>query len=255
MVLPRRIYRAMKRFKMIVAYDGTNYHGFARQNEAVTIQSTLEKAIKRITQEDVLTLGAGRTDAGVHARGQCVVFDSETKIPPERLLKAINSQLPPDIVVQSVEEVDPSFHPRFGAKRKTYRYEIWCGKLPDPFTYRYALHYPYKVNVEKMQEAANHMIGEHDFACFCAVGSQVKDTVRKIYSIDIKREGDRVFVDVCGNGFLYNMVRIIIGTLLYVNEGKISPDKISDIIRGKDRKSAGPTVPPQGLTMLSIIYE
>ena len=245
----------MKRFKMIVAYDGTNYHGFARQNEAITVQGTIEKAIKKITQEDVLTLGAGRTDAGVHARGQCVAFDSETKIPADRLLKAINSQLPPDIVVQSLEEVSEDFHPRFGAKRKTYRYQIWCGALPDPFTYRYALHYPYPIHEDKMQEAANRMIGEHDFACFCASGSQVKDTIRKIYSIDVKREGNMVWVDVCGNGFLYNMVRIIIGTLLYVNEGKLSTAEISEIINGKDRKKAGPTVPPQGLTMQSIIYE
>lgn len=245
----------MKRYKMIVAYDGTNYHGFARQNEAITVQGTIEKAIKRITQEEVLTLGAGRTDAGVHAKGQCVTFDSETKIPTNRLLKAINSQLPPDIVIQSVEEVDDSFHPRFGAKRKTYRYQIWCGALPDPFTYRYALHYPYKVDECLMQEAANNMVGEHDFACFCASGSQVKDTVRTIYSIDVKRDGDMIAIDVCGNGFLYNMVRIIIGTLLYVNEGKLSTDDVTQIISGKDRKKAGPTVPPQGLTMLSIVYE
>ena len=245
----------MKRFKMIVAYDGTNYHGFAKQNEAITVQGTLEKAIQKITQEEVVSLGAGRTDAGVHAKGQCVTFDSLTKIPAERLLKAINSQLPPDIVVQSVEEVDESFHPRFGAKRKTYRYQIWCGKLPDPFTYRYALHYPYPLNETLMQEAAYSMVGEHDFACFCASGSQVKDTVRKIYSIDVKREGDMISIDICGNGFLYNRVRIIVGTLLYVNEGNLSTAEISEIIISKDRKKAGPTVPPQGLTMLSIVYE
>lgn len=245
----------MKRYKMIVAYDGTNYHGFARQNEATTVQGTIEKAIARITRQEVLTLGAGRTDAGVHAKGQCIAFDLETKIPTDRLLKAINSQLPPDIVIQSIEEVNESFHPRFGAKRKTYRYQIWCGDLPDPFTYRYVLHYPYKVDEKIMQEAANNMVGEHDFACFCASGSQVKETVRTIYSIDVKRDGDMIAIDVCGNGFLYNMVRIIIGTLLYVNEGKLSTGDITKIISGKDRKKAGPTVPPQGLTMLNIVYE
>lgn len=245
----------MKRYKMIVAYDGTNYNGFARQPEVTTIQGMLEKAISKITQEEVLTLGAGRTDRGVHAMGQCVTFDSETKIPVFKLARAINSQLPPDIVVQSVEEVDSSFHPRFGAKRKTYRYKLLNTPVPDPFNYRYALHYPYPLDVEKMQEAANHMVGEHDFACFCASGSTVKDTVREIYSIEVKREGNLVWVDVCGNGFLYNMVRIIIGTLLYANEGKLSTAEISEIIQGKDRKKAGPTVPPQGLTMLDIIYE
>lgn len=245
----------MKRYKMIVAYDGTNYNGFARQPEVTTIQGTLEKAISKITQEEVLTLGAGRTDRGVHAKGQCCTFDSETKIPTVKLARAINSQLPPDIVVKSVEEVEGSFHPRFGAKRKTYRYQILTSPMEDPFLYRYTLHYPYPIHVDKMQEAANHMIGEHDFACFCASGSTVKDTVRTIYSIEVKQEGDLVWVDVCGNGFLYNMVRIIIGTLLYVNEEKLSTDEISEIITGKDRKKAGPTVPPQGLTMLDIIYE
>ena len=245
----------MKRYKMIVAYDGTNYHGFARQPGATTIQGMLEKAISKITQEEILTLGAGRTDRGVHAMGQCVTFDSETKIPVNRLARAINSQLPPDIVVQSVEEVDQEFHPRFGAKRKTYRYKILNTPVPEPFNYRYAYHYPYPLDVEKMQEAANRMVGVHDFACFCASGSTVKDTVREIYSIEVKREGNLVWVDVCGNGFLYNMVRIIIGTLLYVNEGKLSADDVSAIIEGKDRTKAGPTAEAQGLMMLNIIYE
>lgn len=245
----------MKRYKMIVAYDGTNYNGFARQPNATTIQGTLEKAISKITQEEILTLGAGRTDRGVHAKGQCVTFDSETKIPTFKLLKAINSQLPPDIVVQSVEEVSEEFHPRFGAKRKTYRYQILNTPVQDPFNYRYTLHYPYAIDIDKMQAAADRMVGEHDFACFCAAGSTVKDTVRRIYSIEVKREGDIVWVDVCGNGFLYNMVRIIIGTLLYANEDKLSTDEISEIISGKDRQKAGPTVQPQGLTMLNIVYE
>ena len=240
---------------MIVAYDGTNYHGFARQPGATTIQGMLEKAISKITQEEILTLGAGRTDRGVHAMGQCVTFDSETKIPVFRLARAINSQLPPDIVVQSVEEVDSEFHPRFGAKRKTYRYKILNTPVPDPFNYRYAYHYPYPIDIEKMQEAANRMVGVHDFACFCASGSTVKDTVREIYSIEVKREGNLVWADVCGNGFLYNMVRIIIGTLLYVNEDKLSADDVSAIIESKDRTKAGPTAEAQGLMMLNIIYE
>ena len=244
----------MKRFKLIVAYDGTNYNGFAKQPNATTIQGTLDVAIAKIVQHEVRTLGAGRTDRGVHAFAQCCVFDSDTKIPADRLAKAINSQLPADISVKSVEEVSEDFHPRFGAKRKTYRYQILNAKIRDPFLYKYALLYPYELDVERMQEAANEMIGEHNFACFCAAGSTVKDTVRIIYSIDVKKEGDLVSIDVCGNGFLYNMVRIIIGTLLDVNENKMTKDSIKTIIESKKRELAGPTVPPQGLTMLNIVY-
>lgn len=245
----------MKRFKMIVAYDGTNYNGFARQPNGITIQETLEEAISKIVQHEVRTLGAGRTDQGVHAKGQCVTFDSETRVPEEKLAKAINSQLPLDISVKSVEEVSMDFQPRFGAKRKTYRYQILNSQVRDPFLYKYSLQYPYKMDIERMQEAANQMVGEHDFACFCSAGSSVKDTVREIYSIEIKKHEDLITVDICGNGFLYNMVRIIIGTLLHVNEGKLSTGDIIKIINGKDRQKAGPTVPPQGLTMLDIIYE
>ena len=245
----------MKRFKMIVAYDGTNYNGFARQPNGVTIQETLEEAISKIVQHEVRTLGAGRTDQGVHAKGQCVTFDSETKVPAEKLAKAINSQLPLDISVKSVEEVSMDFQPRFGAKRKTYRYQLLNAQVRDPFLYKYSLQYPYKLDIELMQEAANEMVGKHDFACFCSAGSSVKDTVREIYSIQIKKHEELVTVDICGNGFLYNMVRIIIGTLLRVNEGKLSTGDIKKIINGKDRQKAGPTVPPQGLTMLEIIYE
>lgn len=245
----------MKRFKMIVAYDGTNYNGFARQPNGTTIQETLEKAIKEIVQEDVRTLGAGRTDQGVHAKGQCVTFDSETQIPAFKLKKAINSKLPLDISVQSVEEVDETFQPRFGAKRKTYRYQILNSDVRDPFLYKYSLQYPYKLDISKMQEAAHHMVGEHDFACFCSAGSSVKDTVRTIYFIHIVDKEGVITVDICGNGFLYNMVRIIIGTLLKVSEGKLSTEDIPEIIASKNRKKAGPTVPPQGLTMLDIIYE
>lgn len=244
----------MKRYKMIVAYDGTNYSGFARQPHAVTIQGLLEKAIYKITKQEILTLGAGRTDKGVHAKGQCVAFDLDTKIPTFKLARALNSQLPPDIVVQSVEETSPTFHPRFSAKRKTYRYQLLNTPVPNPFDYRYTLHYPYPIDMEKMQEAANKMIGEHDFNCFCAAGSTVKDTVRTIYSITFKREGSIVYMDICGNGFLYNMVRIIMGTLLYVNENKIRISSIPTIISEKDRQKAGPTVPPQGLIMLDIVY-
>ena len=245
----------MSRYKMIVAYDGTNYNGFARQPNGITIQETLEKALEAIFQKPTLILGAGRTDTGVHAIGQCCTFESDTKIPVERLAKAFNSKLPPDITVKSVEQVSDAFHPRYGAKRKTYRYQILNAPIRDPFLYKYSLLYPYPLDIEKMQYAANQMVGEHDFACFCSAGSTVKDTVREIYFIHIHKENDLVTVDICGNGFLYNMVRIIIGTLLRVNEGQLSTDAIPGIIESKDRNLSGPTAPPQGLTMLNIVYE
>lgn len=244
----------MQRFKLIVAYDGSNYNGFARQPNGVTIQETLEQAIEKIVQHKVIIKGAGRTDTGVHAKGQCCTFDSETKVPAERLVSAINSKLPRDIAVKSVEVVSEDFHPRFGAKRKTYRYQILNSKSRDPFLDKYSLLYPYKLDVELMRAAAKEMVGEHDFICFCSAGSSVKDTVRTIYDIHIKQDGDLISVDICGNGFLYNMVRIIIGTLLKVNEGKLSTGDIRKIIESKNRDLAGPTAPPQGLTMVEIVY-
>lgn len=245
----------MARYKLIIAYDGTNYNGFARQPNGTTIVETLEEAVEKIVQHKVYILGAGRTDTGVHAKGQCCIFDSDTKVPVERLAKAINSKLPMDIAVQSVEKVSDDFHPRFGAKRKTYRYQIMNSKQRDPFSYKYALMYPYDVDLEKMKAAAQKMVGTHDFKCFCAAKTDVKDTVRTIYDIQIYQQDNLISVDICGNGFLYNMVRIIIGTLLKVNEGKLSADDITRIIESKDRNLAGPTAPPQGLTMLEIIYE
>ncbi|WP_054739465.1 tRNA pseudouridine(38-40) synthase TruA [Cellulosilyticum ruminicola] len=245
----------MARYKLIIAYDGTNYNGFARQPNGTTIVETLEEAVEKIVQHKVYILGAGRTDTGVHAKGQCCIFDSDTKVPVERLAKAINSKLPMDIAVQSVEKVSGDFHPRFGAKRKTYRYQIMNSKQRDPFSYKYALAYPYEVDLEKMKAAAEKMVGTHDFKCFCAAKTDVKDTVRTIYDIQIYQQDDLISVDICGNGFLYNMVRIIIGTLLKVNEGKLLVQDITRIIESKDRNLAGPTAPPQGLTMLKIIYE
>lgn len=245
----------MSRYKLIVAYDGTNYNGFARQPNGITIQVILEEAIKAIIQKDVKVLGAGRTDAGVHAKGQCCTFDADINIPVQRLAHAINSKLPSDIAVKSAQIVGEDFHPQYGAKRKTYRYQILNSRIRDPFLSKYSWLYPFKLDIELMREAAAHMIGTHDFKCFTAAGGGAKETVRSIYSIDIYQQEELITVDICGNGFLYNMVRIIIGTLIAVNEGKLSTDDIKRVIASKDRGQAGPTAPPQGLTMLQIVYE
>lgn len=245
----------MSVLKLIVAYDGTNYHGFARQIALPTIQEELENAIYKLTGQKVEVIGAGRTDAGVHAKGQCCICRLETNIPIKRIATAINSQLPKDIAIQSAEWAPDTFHPRFDAKGKTYRYQINHSRTPDPFNYRYSYDYSYNVSIERMKEAAKHIIGTHDFSCFCAAGSSVKTTVRTIYRIDITEVDHIIQIDICGNGFLYNMVRIIVGTLLKVGRGKIEPSQIPAIIESKKRESAGPTAPPEGLTMLEIYYE
>lgn len=245
----------MPRFKLIVAYDGTDYHGFVKQNNVITVQEVLEKAIEKILRTPVLIEGAGRTDAGVHANGQCCIFDAETAIPVSSMLRAINSKLPSDVVVKELEIAEADFHPRFAAKHKTYRYRILNSRIRDPFMHKYAYFYPTPLDIEWMQDAAAYMVGEHDFKCFCAAGSTVLSTVRKIYDLTVTKQEDLIQIDVCGNGFLYNMVRIIAGTLIKAGEHKLSPSDIQRVIESKDRRLAGPTAPPQGLTMLQINYD
>ncbi|WP_069998813.1 tRNA pseudouridine(38-40) synthase TruA [Cellulosilyticum sp. I15G10I2] len=245
----------MPRFKLIVAYDGTNYHGFQKQNNALSIQEVLEKSIAAIIQQPVEVIGAGRTDTGVHARGQCCVFDAETSIPVYNLIKAINSKLPKDIVVKNMEVVSGDFHPRYGAKHKTYRYQILNSKIRDPFSYKYAYFYPYELDISLMREAAEYIVGEHDFKCFCSAGSSVNSTVRTVYDLQVTQQDDLITIEICGNGFLYNMVRIIAGTLIQVGSNKLPAEAVKNIIASKDRGLAGPTAPPEGLMMLKIDYD
>lgn len=246
----------MERIQLIVAYDGTNYHGFARQkNVTHTIQQILEEAIEKVTKQKVDVVASGRTDTGVHALGQCCIIDIDTKIPIERFAKAINSQLPSDIIVREAVKVKSDFHPRYMAKKKTYSYQILTSKTNNPFVRRYVYFYPYKLDFDKMKEAASYMQGTHDFKCFCASGSSVKDTVRTIYDISVEKRDDVISINVCGNGFLYNMVRIIAGTLVAVGNGRMSPEDIKTIIASKNRGLAGPTAPPEGLTLQQVFYE
>lgn len=244
----------MKRIKFLVAYDGTNYHGFAKQKNAMTIQETIEQAIFELTKQHVDVEASGRTDTGVHAKGQCCIIDIETSIPVERLGKALNSKLPNDIVVRDVEEVSTDFHPRYAVKRKTYRYQILNSLQNDPFISKYAYFYPYSLDVEPMKEAAKYIVGTHDFSCFCSAGATTKTTVRTVYSLEINKIDDMIQVDICGNGFLYNMVRIIVGTLIEIGRGKIAPTEMKKIVESADRNLAGPTAPPIGLMMFDIKY-
>lgn len=244
----------MKRIKLIVAYDGTNYHGWQVQNNGETIESMLNAALRDLTGEDICVLGASRTDAGVHAMGNVAVFDTEARMPGDKFVYALNQRLPEDIRVQHSCEVPPDFHPRYQDTVKTYEYRILNREFPLP-AYRLNAHFTYRALDEaRMQQAADLLIGEHDFQSFCAAGAQVKSTVRTIYDVKVLRDGDLLTIRITGNGFLYNMVRIIAGTLMKVGCGEWEPAYIQEILDAKDRMKAGPTAPAKGLTLVEIRY-
>ena len=244
----------MKRIKLIVAYDGTNYHGWQVQPYKDTIEGELNKAILALTGEDIKVIGASRTDAGVHALGNVAVFDTASKIPAEKFSYALNQRLPKDIVIQKSEEVPADFHPRHCACRKTYEYTILNRKFPLPEYRNTAYFYYGRLDIEKMRAAGKAFIGEHDFKGFCAAGAQVQTTVRTIYSLEVTKEGEFIKIRVNGNGFLYNMVRIIAGTLIEVGKGRIASDDITSIISSCDRSKAGDTAPAEGLKLIVIEY-
>lgn len=242
------------RIKLTVAYDGTNYSGFQSQTNAVAIQDILEDALEDLFGHPVKTMGASRTDTGVHARGNVAAFDIETRILPGKIALALNARLPEDIRITDSAAVPETFHPRFNDCIKTYSYRILNRRFPDPLTRLYTLHYYYALDHEKMNEAAQYLIGEHDFAAFCSAGFSGKSTVRTITRSEVKREGDLITYTVSGNGFLYNMVRIIAGTLIDVGCGRKTPEEMADIIASRDRKRAGDTALAKGLTLENIQY-
>lgn len=244
----------MKRVKLIVAYDGTNYKGWQVQPNGITIEEVLNRELSGLLGEEIVVSGASRTDSGVHSLGNVAVFDTETRMPAEKISFALNQRLPEDIVVQDSREVPSDWHPRFVSSRKTYEYRILnrTFRMPTRRLDTYFYHYP--LNVEKMREAASYLVGEHDFKSFCAVGAQVKTTVRTIYACDVLRENDIITIRVTGNGFLYNMVRIIAGTLIKIGGGELPPEAVKEILAARDRNAAGPTAPAHGLTMVGIEY-
>ncbi len=244
----------MKRVGLIVAYDGTNYSGWQVQPNGITIQGILNEKLTELLEEPIEVIGASRTDAGVHALGNVCVFDTNTRIPGEKISFALNQRLPEDIRIQLSEEVEPDFHPRYCDSEKTYEYRILNRKFPVPTERLYSYFYHYKLDVRKMQEATSYFIGTHDFASFCGTGAQVKTTVRTITGMEVFRDGDIVTIRVRGTGFLYNMVRIISGTLIEIGNGQYPPEKIVDILEARDRGAAGPTAPARGLTLVGIEY-
>ncbi len=246
------------RILMTIAYDGTNFSGWQKQKlpEVRTVEGELEKALRKLFRDPVLEcIGASRTDAGVHALGQRAVVDVETTIPAEKIPLAVRAFLPEDIAVTKAEEVPPEFHPRFDCVKKTYEYRFWNAPAKNPKERLYSAHQAKPLDVEQMNRAASAFIGRHDFAAFCAAGSSVSSTVRTIFDCHAEREGDVVKIFVTGDGFLYNMVRIIAGTLMAAGLGKLPPEALPGIIESGDRQQAGQTAEPQGLTLLEIYYE
>jgi tRNA pseudouridine38-40 synthase len=244
----------MKRYKLEIAYDGTHYCGWQIQPNGITIEEVINQKLSELLREDIRVIGASRTDSGVHALGNVAVFDSETNIPGDKLSYALNQRLPNDIVVQSSCQVADDFHPRYCDTRKTYEYQIYNAKFENPLYSRYSHFVFLPLDVEKMQQAADIIKGEHDFKSFCSARGQQQTTVREIYELNVTKEGNIIKIRINGNGFLYNMVRIIVGTLIKVGLGVYPPEYVQEILDSKDRTKAGPKVPAKGLKLVEIEY-
>lgn len=246
----------MRNIKLTIEYDGKDYNGWQKQPNRLNIQGTIEKAIEAVTGEENIELNAsGRTDSGVHAFGQVANFKTESKIPIEKFAVAINSKLKRNIVIKQAEEVGERFHARYNCKRKTYRYVINNERQGSAIYRNLEYHVPMPLDVEIMKQAASYFEGEHDFKAFKASGTSSKSSVRVIYKAEVRKENGRIYIELTGSGFLYNMVRIISGTLLEVGMGKIKPEEISDIITSGERTKAGKTLPAHGLYLMKVEYE
>ena len=244
----------MEKFKITIEYRGKNYCGWQKQNGQLSIQGELEKAAKHVFSQDIEIIGAGRTDAGVHAEGQVAHFCVDTKIPIEKIALALNAYLPADIAVKKAELVPADFHARYSAKGKKYVYIIYNSGIRPALFKDFAAFIPVKLNADLMKEAASAFLGTHDFIGFASAGFSTKTTVRTINSLNIYASGDYIMLAVEGNGFLYNQVRIIAGTLIEVGKGKIPPENMEGIIKSKKRELAGPTAPAEGLFLNEVIY-
>jgi pseudouridylate synthase I len=244
----------MRNIKLTIEYDGKSFNGWQKQPSKLNIQGEIEQAIKRITGEDAELNASGRTDAGVHSLGQVANFKTESKIPIEKFAYAINSNLKKSIVIKLAEEVDLNFHARYSCKSKKYRYIINNSKYGSAIYRDLEYNFPQKLNFEAMKKAVKYFEGEHDFKGFKASGTSSKNSTRIIYSAEVFKDNDRILIELSGNGFLYNMVRIIAGTLIEVGMENIKPEEILSIIESKDRKRAGRTLPPHGLCLMEVWY-
>lgn len=244
----------MNNIGLVLSYDGSRYHGWQIQENLPTIQGTLQNAARKITKEAVNIIGCGRTDTGVHARHYVATFKTDCTIPIDRVPAAFNSLLPRDVVVRDAILMADDFHPVRSCIKKEYTYVVHNTKYPNPFYANYAHHHMGKLPIDTLKRAANHFVGEHDFASMRSLGTEVKSTVRRVYSFDVADTEYGVDFIISANGFLYNMARTMAGTLLSVARGAISPDDIPEILESRDRSRAGATAPPQGLYMTNVIY-
>ena len=244
----------MTNYKITLAYDGTRYYGWEYQTDRDTIQGKLQAVLSRMCDVPVDVIGAGRTDAGVHAKAMVANAWMETTLSPEKIRDYMNRYLPEDISVQEVRPASERFHARYKAVGKTYCYTCFDGKVKPVFNRKYVTQLNARVEVAPMQEAAQYLLGEHDFRSFCGNAKMKKSTVRNVDLIEIVRKGEYIYFNFHGNGFLQNMVRIMVGTLLEVGGGRMTPQQVQDILFAKDRKQAGPTAPPQGLSLVRVDY-
>ncbi len=242
----------MKRIMLTVAYDGSAYHGWQTEPTGITVEEVLNRKLSDLLGEPVRVSGASRTDAGVHALGNLCVFDTETRIPPEKIAAALTGRLPDDIVIRESCEVPADFHPRRCDSIKTYEYTFYRASCPNPLVRRTSTFIYRPLDVDAMRRAASFLPGEHDFKSFCAAGAQVETTVRRILSAELTEDGPFLRFKVSGTGFLYNMVRILAGTLMKAGLGQIAPEQMEGILAARDRSAAGPTAPPQGLCLMRI---
>lgn len=244
----------MKRIMLEIAYDGTNYCGWQIQPNGITIEEVINKKLSELLQENITVIGASRTDSGVHALANVAVFDTETKIPGEKIKFALNQRLPNDIRIQTSKEVSMDFHPRKCNSRKTYEYFILNRRMDMPLNRLYSYFVYMPLDFHKMKTAASYLVGTHDFISFCSAGSQVIDTVRTVHVLDLSKVDDIIKFHIEGNGFLYNMVRIIVGTLIKVGLGVYPPEHLKTILEAKDRMASGPKAPARGLQLVKIEY-
>ncbi|MFH1836589.1 MAG: tRNA pseudouridine(38-40) synthase TruA [Candidatus Omnitrophota bacterium] len=255
----------MRTIKLTISYDGTGYKGWQIQKNGPSVQGEIEKALKSLLKKATCLHGSGRTDSGVHARGQVAHFKMSGNIPLSNIIDALNSLLPNDIVIIGAEEINSDFHARYDAKLKTYSYRIFNSKNPDPFLEKYSWRVPYTLNIPLMKREAAELEGRHDFKSFQATNKREgtshslssprkRGSIRNIYRLDIKKRGPEIIIDIEGNGFLYNMVRNIVGTLVDIARGHIPPGSMKKILANKDRTTAGPTAPAKGLFLMEVKY-
>ncbi|MGN0521635.1 MAG: tRNA pseudouridine(38-40) synthase TruA [Eubacterium sp.] len=244
----------MRNLLLTIQYDGSAYHGWQVQKNAITVQEVFQNAVEKVFGKRLDVKGCSRTDSGVHANMYCVSLKTDINIGCEGVILAMNSNLPDDIAVIDCREVDEDFHPRYSCKSKEYVYKIYNGKIRNPFYSNYAYHYRRAIDADYLNKEAKAFIGTYDYSGFCSIKSDVEDTVRTVKNFEVYRKGDMVYFKVEADGFLYNMVRIMVGTLLFISEGKIKENQLKDVIASKDRRRAGKTAPPQGLYLNKINY-